>query len=357
MARFFEQVQRYSPTMRRASAVLVATLLLGAGALAGCASVVQQARRDGGQPATNAAAISRAPLAAFSFYVDPRSPAFEQLVELRASGQAADATAMKRIAAQPTATWFTEGSDVQAPVREVTTRAQRAHRASLLVAYDIPGRDCGGYSSGGAPSPADYRRWISSFAAGIGERVATVILEPDAIAQALSGCAPPGGAAQRYALLRYAIAVLETHKHVSVYLDAGNPGWIQPAERLAAPLLQSGLARADGFSLNVANFYATSTTLAYGKRISRAVNGAHFVIDTGRNGNGPEGPARDQLDWCNPPGRALGTPPTTHTASSLVDAYLWVKQPGASDGSCRAGEPRAGEWWPQYALELARDSG
>jgi endoglucanase len=343
--------------MRRASAVLVATLTVMAGALSGCASAMQQAPRVVRQGSTSAFSARHDPLETASFYVDPRSPAAEQIAELRASGQGADAVAVQRIAGQPTATWFTEGSDVAAPVREVTTRAQRAHRASLLVAYDIPGRDCGGFSSGGAPSPAGYRRWIASFAAGIGERVATVILEPDAIAQALSGCAPPGGAAQRYALLRYAIAVLKTHKHVSVYLDAGNPGWIQPAERLATPLEQSGLARADGFSLNVANFYATSTTLAYGERLSRAVKGAHFVIDTGRNGNGPEGSARDQLDWCNPPGRALGTPTTTHTASPLVDAYLWVKQPGASDGSCRPGEPRAGQWWPQYALELARDSG
>jgi endoglucanase len=38
-----------------------------------------------------------------------------------------------------------------------------------------------------------------------------------------------------------------------------------------------------------------------------------------------------------------------------VDAYLWVKQPGASDGTCRAGAPPAGHWWPEYALQLVRN--
>jgi endoglucanase len=346
--------------MRRASAAVVATLAVAAAALAGCAAAVQPAQHTqqvaSRALSTGLAARRHDPLATLSFYVDPRSPAAAQLAELRASGQSTAAAAMQRIAAQPTARWFTGGVDLEVPVREATLQAQQAHRASLLVAYDIPGRDCGGFSSGGAATSEDYRRWIESFAAGIGERAASVILEPDAIAQTLSGCVPPGGVEQRYALLRYAITVLKAHKHVSVYLDAGNPGWIKPADRLAQPLLRAGLRRADGFSLNVANFYSTPATLAYGERLSRAVKGAHFVIDTGRNGNGPEGAARDQLDWCNPPGRALGLTPSTNTASPLVDAYLWVKQPGASDGSCRPGEPRAGEWWPQYALELARDT-
>ncbi|MCC3773203.1 glycoside hydrolase family 6 protein, partial [Streptomyces sp. UNOC14_S4] len=56
--------------------------------------------------------------------------------------------------------------------------------------------------------------------------------------------------------------------------------------------------------------------------------------------------------WCNPPGRALGTPPTTATGSPLIDAYLWIKRPGESDGTCR-GAPPAGHWWADYALRLA----
>jgi endoglucanase len=40
------------------------------------------------------------------------------------------------------------------------------------------------------------------------------------------------------------------------------------------------------------------------------------------------------------------------TGNPLVDALLWVKIPGESDGKCHHG-PRAGRWWPSYALGLA----
>src|SRR5665647_1780005 len=67
----------------------------------------------------------------------------------------------------------------------------------------------------------------------------------------------------------------------------------------------------------------------------------HFVIDTSRNGQGPwdwaaagYSDAGTAQDWCNPPGRGLGIAPTTDTENDLVDAYLWIKVPGVSDGSC-----------------------
>ena len=51
----------------------------------------------------------------------------------------------------------------------------------VLVAYDIPGRDCAQYSAGGALNEADYEAWIDGFAKGIGNQQAVVILEPDAL--------------------------------------------------------------------------------------------------------------------------------------------------------------------------------
>lgn len=121
---------------------------------------------------------------------------------------------------------------------------------------------------------------------------------------------------------------------------------------LVDPLFKAGLARADGFALNVSNFQPDATARAYGAKISQGTSGKHFVIDTSRNGDGPLPGDRAQA-WCNPPGRALGTPPTDRTGDPLVDAYLWVKRPGESDGTCRGG-PSAGTWWPDYALGLAR---
>jgi endoglucanase len=97
--------------------------------------------------------------------------------------------------------------------------------------------------------------------------------------------------------------------------------------------------------------------MAYGKTLSSLVGGRHFVIDTSRNGNGgPKVADNDsEASWCNPAGRALGSPPTTETGEPLCDAFLWIKKPGESDGACNGG-PKAGEFWPERALELAKNA-
>jgi endoglucanase len=297
------------------------------------------------------------PLTGQLFYVDPHGPAAEQARQWRSEGRTADASAIERIATQPVAEWLTDAGEGTAQVRTFTTRANEGGRSALLVLYDIPGRDCGSFSAGGASSASAYRSWIEQVAAGISSRRATVILEPDAVAQAVSGCLSRQATRERYALLRYAVGKLKAEGHVTVYLDAGNPGWVKPVSKLVKPMRKAGVAHADGFALNVSNFYTTSAATSYGEELSSALGGAHFVIDTGRNGNGPDTNAHDAPTWCDPPGRALGSNPTTSTGRAQVDAYLWIKQPGASDGSCRSGAPPAGAWWPQYALELARDAG
>jgi endoglucanase len=121
---------------------------------------------------------------------------------------------------------------------------------------------------------------------------------------------------------------------------------------MANRLKQANIATADGFSLNVSNFVATGDNLSYGKQISSAVGGKHFVVDTSRNGNG----AAPNNEWCNPSGRALGPLPTTNTGNSLTDAYLWVKGPGGSDGTCNGGGA-AGTWSASLALPLAQNAG
>ena len=50
-------------------------------------------------------------------------------------------------------------------------------------------------------------------------------------------------------------------------------------------------------------------------------------------------PATGSPALCNPPGRALTTPPTTNHPDPLVHGMLWIKPPGESDGICRPGEP------------------
>jgi endoglucanase len=81
--------------------------------------------------------------------------------------------------------------------------------------------------------------------------------------------------------------------------------------------------------------------------ISQDTGGRHFVIDTSRAGGSV---AAGQ--WCNPAGAKIGTSPTASTGQPAVDADLWIKGVGESDGTCNGG-PAAGQFWLSYALSLA----
>ncbi|MCP3757114.1 glycoside hydrolase family 6 protein [Streptomyces sp. TBY4] len=287
------------------------------------------------------------------FWVDPQSDAARQVTAWEAQGRNSDAQVLRRIADRPMALWGPAG-DPGPEIRRAGAGARKAGRTLVLVAYNIPYRDCGQHSAGGAKDATAYRSWIGAFADNIADTKALVVLEPDAVPHLVDGCTQAGHRDERLRLLSEAVDRLKHNKNTRVYLDAGNPAWIPDPKKLVAPLYAAGLDRADGFALNVSNFQPSTGAREYGAALSRAAKGKHFVIDTSRNGDGPLRGDRAQA-WCNPPGRALGTPPTDGTGDPLVDAYLWVKRPGESDGTCRGGPP-AGTWWPDYALGLARRS-
>ncbi|SNR86943.1 glycoside hydrolase family 6 protein [Actinoplanes regularis] len=297
--------------------------------------------------------VSSAPVE--QFYVEPAGPAVAQVQTWEAQGRPADAAAVRRIAGEPTAVWFADADPGFADkARRLVAAAAAAGRTPVLVAYYVPGRDCGGHSGGGAPDAAAYREWIAQLSGAVRGSPALVVLEPDAVTHVLQDCMPAEAAEERYQLLGAAIRALKADPGVRVYLDGGNPGWVKDVDRVVDGLRRAGIADADGFSLNVANFETTDANIGYGTAISDRLGGKHFVIDTSRNGNGPaETAGSGDGHWCNPPGRALGPAPTARTGHDRVDAYLWVKRPGESDGACGDGAPPAGQWWPEYALALA----
>ncbi|NBE50705.1 glycoside hydrolase family 6 protein [Streptomyces boluensis] len=306
-------------------------------------------------PHTKGAALVRDPAKPSNsdFWVDPNSPAAQQVAKWRQEGRDADAEVLRRIADQPMAAW-PAGDDPGPAIKTATQGAARTNRTAVLVAYNIPNRDCGQHSAGGANSADAYRQWIGAFADNIEDSKALVILEPDAVPHVVDGCTPAEYHDERYQLMSEAIDRLKKQPNVKVYIDAGHSAWVKDHGRLAQALRKAGMDRADGFALNVSNFQTDAETKAYGKELSKVLNGKHFVMDTGRNGNGAmSGGGAD--GWCNPPGRALGNRPSTRTGDPLVDAFLWIKRPGESDGECRGGPP-AGRWWPEYALGLARNS-
>jgi hypothetical protein len=257
-----------------------------------------------------------------------------------------------RIADRPAAVWFADftPSNITTRVRAVTSGSSAQGRVPVVVPYAIPQRDCGGHSQGGAPDLDAYDGWIDKFAAGLGSGEVVVILEPDAIAQ--SDCLSEGERADRLASLARAGRVLKAaNPKARVYYDAGHSDWNTPAKQ-ASLLREAGAASAagsDGVFSNVSNFNRTDAEIAYTRQTLDEIGGPEglgAVIDTSRNGNG----APADGEWCDPAGRKLGQPPTLRTGEARIDAYLWVKLPGESDG-CK-GAP--GTFTPDYAYDLAR---
>jgi endoglucanase len=330
------------------------------------------------------------------FVPDPNPGAIAQLEALRRAGKTADAGLLQAMLDTPSSVWFEGGSpsDVEREVRALLART--AETIPVLVAYNLPGRDCAQYSAGGAQTGDAYRAWIRGFANGIGDHRAVAIIEPDGLALQPVDCGQPD-TFDREALFGAAVDTLRAENaNAAVYLDAGHSAW-HPAPEMAGRLVRAGVRRATGFFLNASNYRTTADLVAYGTAISAciglagtagdcsgAVAGSEapgdtaggglgaipFVIDTSRNGQGPWTPTVNYAaaqDWCNPPGRGLGLRPTLDTGVPLVDGYLWIKIPGESDGTCTRGAPRgspdpewhrvdpaAGQWFPEQALQLAR---
>jgi len=191
----------------------------------------------------------------------------------------------------------------------------------------------------------------------------------------------------------YALAKLGAIPNVYNYIDAGHHGWLGwdtnflPSVQMmlqAAQASGSTVANVTGFITNTANTSALqepyitvdNTTrpstwidwnqfndeLTYAQAFRNAAVSAGFnsnigmLIDTSRNGWGgsarPTGPSTladlnaridaSRIDrrihkgnWCNPSGAGIGERPRAAPAAG-IDAYVWIKPPGESDGSSTA---------------------
>ncbi|MEV5409433.1 glycoside hydrolase family 6 protein [Thermopolyspora sp. NPDC052614] len=315
-----------------------------------------------------------------------------------AEGRAGDAALMRALAEVPQATWLGKGTpdEVGRIVRDTLAEAGRQGRVPVFVTDFVPMRDCW---NGGAESGAAYRAWIDGVAGGIGDGRAVVALEPAGLSRApgTPECPRGGEQALRQRLddLTYAVTKLGGLARTAVYLDGGLSDW-PSLEASAQRLAEAGIARADGFYLNLTGYRPTPESIAWGVRLSKCVHLRlsspeaacsadaldavpddtpalpRFVIDTSRNGKGewrpPPGRFPDPQEWCNPPGRGAGARPTTATGHPLADALLWLNSPGYSSMRCLRGTagpadpvygivtPEAGQWWPDLALDRARNA-
>ena len=291
------------------------------------------------------------PLKGAELFVDPESLAMLRANALR-DEHPEQAAVLDRIAKEPMALWMGNwNSNIFRAVEHFVTRATDAGAVPVMVAYNIPHRDCGQHSKGGLKTASAYRRWIRQIRDAISERPAVVVLEPDALGH-FQECLSEEQKAERMFLLKDAVMALRSNPATAVYLDAGHARWV-PAEEMSERLEMAGIEYAHGFALNVSNYVSSEENRVYGHALSERVGGKPYVIDTSRNGAGPYEQAQTpEESWCNPPGRKIGQSPTTSTEDELCHAYLWLKRPGESDGACGGG-PVAGAFWLERALQMA----
>ncbi|WHT21101.1 glycoside hydrolase family 6 protein [Crossiella sp. CA-258035] len=257
----------------------------------------------------------------------------------------------ERIAAQPMARWIAGDGDIRGWLGAYIRAAEKEDQLPVVVPYNIPQRDCGSHSAGGAGSVENYRKWVEMVADTIGKTPALVVLEPDALIHL--SCLDPTGKQERLRMLSEAVATLSQRApNAWTYLDGGD-GRYNPPGTLAQRLIDAGVSGARGFAVNVSNFNTTAEAISYGRQVQAAVSARGggkpgFVIDVSRNGNGSNG------EWCNPPGRKIGQSPAVDGSNPQTpDALLWIKQPGASDGDCGTGKgTTSGAFVPELAISL-----
>ena len=390
--------------MTHRSWLVSSVLLLGA-----CASGGSMQTKAIVKPSTPPAPAQN-PFAGAKIYGDPE---FAKMVARAATANPEDAARMKKVSTFPVAFWLEslETAKLAGPALDELAKQQAAGGPPLVptfVVYNLPNRDCSAAGSRGELSvdkngEALYQTQFidviaAAFKAHPNQKI-TVVLEPDSLGNLVTNMAVPACAAAEQIYRRgmaYAIATLSL-PNVYIYVDGAHAGWLGWPKNLpkGAQLFKEvldaagGADRIRGFAINVSNYDPprdpngakrsnpddpSQDELGYAEDLAAAlaklgVTGKGFIIDTSRNGKAYI--RSTPGNWCNVKGAGLGERPRVAPAPN-IDAYLWIKTPGESDGTadpkaarfdenCVAddampGAPEAGELFAPYLLELAKNA-
>ncbi|KAJ8522119.1 hypothetical protein ONZ45_g1277 [Pleurotus djamor] len=292
-----------------------------------------------------------------------------------------------------------------ADARAIQTATGRNQLVQIVV-YDLPDRDCAAAASNGEFAIANnglnlYKDYVDQLAAQIAQypdiRVVAVI-EPDSLANMVTNMNVPkcqGAAAAYNEGIIYALQKLNS-LGVYMYVDAGHAGWLgwpanlPPSAQLFAKLYTDAGSPAyfRGLATNVSNYNklraptpdpVTSPNPNYDEihfieslapELTSRGFPAHFIVDQGRSA--VQGIRGEWGDWCNVNNAGFGTRPTTNTGSSLIDAIVWIKPGGESDGtsdtsavrydhhcgraSAKKPAPEAGQWFQAYFQMLVENA-
>src|SRR5579871_1437055 len=392
--------------MTRDSLVLAVGLALGAAACAGPAASMKPVAVV---PATGPHAPDVKPFEGAKLYVNPD---YKATVEALAGRHPDAAGPLNKLASYPTAIWFSKIADLaKLPQYLADAEAQQAAGGKpvvpVFVVYNMPGRDCAAAASAGELGPdatgeARYQKeYIDVFAAALAAhpKVNTaLILEPDSLANLVTNLEKPNCAAAEPIYKRaiaYAIAKLSL-PNAFIYVDAAHAGWLGWPRNIVKSYavykevltMAGGPDRIRGFATDVSNYdpskdptapkrdpaAAPNDEIGYVEDLAKGlpsvgITGKRFVIDTGRDG--VPNVRTEPGNWCNIKGAGLGARPQANPAPN-VDAFLWIKVPGESDGTAdktakrfdencvsddaAPGAPEAGLLFEPYLLDLVKNA-
>ncbi|KAF4977886.1 hypothetical protein FZEAL_5660 [Fusarium zealandicum] len=322
------------------------------------------------------------------------------------------ATAAAKVAEVPSYQWMDSFAHISL-MEDTLADIRKANKAGgkyagQFVVYDLPDRDCAAAASNGeysldkdgANKYKNYIDTVKKIIQSYSDIRILLVIEPDSLANLVTNmnvakCAKAHDA--YLSLTNYAVKALNL-PNVAMYLDAGHAGWLGwPANQGPAAQLFAGVykdagkpAALRGLATNVANYnaWSISTPPSYtqGNAIfdeKRYINamapllaqngwpGVHFITDQGRSGKQPTAQS-EWGDWCNSKGTGFGIRPSANTGDSLLDAFVWVKPGGESDGTsdtsaarydfhCGDADalqpaPEAGTWFQAYFEQLLKNA-
>ena len=319
------------------------------------------------------------------------------------------AAAAEKIKNTQTAYWLDKVAKVPSLTAHLTEAMAKQTETGkkqvfLMVIYDLPNRDCSAGASAGEFLAAEggmekYKAYIDAIAkqvAAFPELQIAAVVEPDSLPNLVTNLQVPKCKDSETVYkegIAYAIKALQM-PNIALYLDMAHGAWLgfepnrAPTAKLYAEVVKLSGGKIRGFATNVANFNPVKATIedpvykevpvkdeasyvqAMAKEMAAVGLPANFVIDTGRSG--AQKIRTVTGNWCNIKGAGFGPRPTADTGIPNVDALVWVKPGGESDGDSVAGgapavstctsadsvmpAPRAGEWFASYFADLIKNA-
>lgn len=350
--------------------------------------------------------LSGNPFASRSIYANKE---YSKEVVAAASAISDSSLAAKALKVADVGTFLWIDTRARISVIEDNLKDVPCNQIAALVIYDLPGRDCAAKASNGELAAGDLSTYTSEYIDPIvtifkkyPNTAIALVIEPDSLPNLVTNAnlqTCKDSASGYKEGVAYALKQLNL-PNIAMYIDAGHGGWLgwndnlKPGAKMLADVYKNAGSpkQVRGYATNVAGWnaydlspgeFSKATDAQWNKaqneklyvslfspELKSAGMPSQAIIDTGRNA--VTGLRKEWGDWCNVKGAGFGVRPTGSTGNTLVDAFVWVKPGGESDGTSDTGAtrydsycgkedafkpaPEAGTWNQAYFEELVKNA-